>query len=130
MDAAVTTGIFTIAGIVVTYTWNWAKDRAAGRSADRQKATDLLTQLARAIGTIAAEKAVFRERSGSWRPRLIATGSVLLQIGAAYAEGNAVKGMASGLANMSSWDATEGPDSPTGCSPRPSKPTRRSFSSH
>jgi hypothetical protein len=65
MDPAVSTGIFTIAGGIVTYGLTRISQR---RRAERQRANDLLTQVVRSIGSIQIEKAAFAELRSSWRP--------------------------------------------------------------
>ena len=108
MDPAVTTGIFTIAGVVVTYGLTRSAQLADSRDADRQKAGDLLTQVVKGIGSLQIEKAVFAERRSSWRPNFLATGAALLHVAAGRLEGNWLRGAARGIDGMAAWDAAEG----------------------
>jgi G:T/U-mismatch repair DNA glycosylase len=105
-------GIFSLVGValggILAHVMGTLTRHSASRDADRQKAEDLLTQLARAVGTIRAAKAAFRERSASRRPRLREVGVAILQTGAGWADGNVLRGMATGAARMVAWDAAEG----------------------
>jgi hypothetical protein len=108
MDPAVTTGIFTIAGGVATYGLTRISQLSDGRSAERQKANDLLVQIVRGIGTLQIEKASFAERRSSWRPNFLAAGAALLHVVAGHLEGNWIRGAARGVDGMAAWDSAEG----------------------
>lgn len=108
MDPAVTTGIFTIAGGVVTYGVTRISQLSDSRRAERQKASDLLVQVVRGIGALQIEKAAFAERRNSWRPNVLAAGAALLHLAAGRLEGNWIRGAARGIDGMAVWDSAEG----------------------
>ena len=112
MDPVVTTGIFSVVGtaggIVLGYGLNMLSQRSADRRAGRQKAQDLFAQVVKAIGVMEVEKASFRERRDSWRANLLAIGSTLLEVLAARASGNWLRGAAAGTGTLLVWDSAEG----------------------
>jgi hypothetical protein len=108
MDPAVTTGIFTIAGGVVTYGLTTISQRSDSHRAERQRANDLLIQVVRGIGTLQIERAVFAERRNSWRPNFLAAGAVLMHLAAGHFEGNWIRGAANGIDGIAAWDSAEG----------------------
>ena len=112
MDPAVTTGIFTAAtaagGTLLGYALSTFSQRSANRSAARQQAQDLFVQAAKAIVALEAEITAFRERRDSRRANFLAGGTAILHALAGRAEGNWVKGAASGISALVAWDAAEG----------------------
>ena len=108
MDPAVTTGIFTIAGGVVTYGLTRITQRSDSRRAERQRASDLFMQVVRGIGALQIERAVYAERRDSVRPNFLAVGAALLHLAAGHFEGNWIRGAAHGIEGMTSWDSAEG----------------------
>ena len=112
MDPVTTTGIFaaatTAGGTLLGYSLNALSQRSASRSAARQQAQDLFVQIANAIGAMETERAVFRERRDSPRANFLAAGNAFLHALAGRAEGNWLKGAASGTSALAAWDAAEG----------------------
>jgi hypothetical protein len=108
MDLAIVTGIFTILGGLAGAALTWLQQSVASRQADRVQAQELFVQLAKAIGTMETERAVFRERRDSRRANFLAAGNAILHALAGRAEGNWIKGAASGTSALVAWDAAEG----------------------
>ena len=97
-----------VVGSVITEVGQAAAGRRADRKADRGQARALFTQIVTATAVIDVEKTMFRERRDSWRPNALALGQVLLQLGAAWKDGNWLRGAAAGLGEIRQWDADEG----------------------
>jgi hypothetical protein len=108
MTSDIVTGIFTLAGVALGALLNMLLQRAAARDAARAKAADLFSQIVRCLGVMEVERDMFRVRRSSWRPNLVATGTAVLHVFAARAAGNWLTGAASGVRELTAWDADEG----------------------
>jgi hypothetical protein len=94
MDAATTTGIFTLAGALsgtaLASTVAAVGKHFADRRADRGEAGHLLARVTQAATALEPELAMYRERRDSRRANFRAAGQALLQVLAAHREGNAL----------------------------------------
>lgn len=97
-----------VLGSVITAVSSASAARRAGRQADRDRARDLLTQVAADAAMLETEQAMFRERRDSWRPNCHAAGQVIVELLAARQDGNWLRGAAAGLRGLREWDAAEG----------------------
>ena len=111
MDPATTTGIFTLAGAlggtligsVTTVLVQWSGSRRAART----QAAGLLATITNSATAVQTELAMYRERRDSRRASGLALGQVLLEMTAARAEGNWLRGAASGVRELRTWDLAE-----------------------
>ena len=72
-----------------------------------------------AAAVLETEKAVFRERRDSWRPNFLAIGQALLDVVAARADGNWMRGASASARSLREWDAAEGRGSWIACRRQP-----------
>jgi hypothetical protein len=107
MDAAVATGLFTLIGVALGGIITAANQRSASHRADRAQAADLLARVTQAATNVETELAMYRQRRDSKRANGLALGQVLLELGAARAEGNWLRGAASGVSALRTWDLAE-----------------------
>jgi hypothetical protein len=80
--------------------------RSANRRDDHKQANDLLARLISASGAIQAQIAIYRLRTNR-RARLLALGWALLELGAAHAGGNWMRGAADGVRELRKWEMDE-----------------------
>lgn len=98
----------TVIGAVINAVSQSAGARRAEQQGQRERARDLLGQIVNASAALEAEKAVFRDRRDSWRANSLAAGQALLDVVAAWADGNWVRGASASARSLREWDAVEG----------------------
>jgi hypothetical protein len=98
----------TVIGAAINAVSQSAGARRAEQQAQRERARDLLSQIVNAAAALETEKAVFRDRRNSWRANSLAAGQALLDVVAAWVDGNWVRGASASARSLREWDAAEG----------------------
>jgi hypothetical protein len=107
MDAAVSTGLFTVGGTIAGTLSTLYVQRSSGRATRRERSRELLGQVVSAAGALQMENLTYLFRRSSRRANAMATGLVLLELGASRLDGNWVRGAATAIRELREWDMTE-----------------------
>lgn len=111
MDPGISSQIITaagpLAGAIVGSAATVFVQRSTKHQADRGQAADLLARVTNSATAVQTELAVYRVRRDSRYANGLALGQALLEMGAAWAEGNWPRGAASGVREIRTWDLAE-----------------------